>query len=183
MSSRFALAASIAGAAFTLAACGPSGSSGYGAVPSSQPSPSQVAASPYPYPYPTASPVASPTPLAGAKVAIANTRLGNVLVDSRGRTLYLFLADKGTRSACNTASCVHDWPPLLTKSAPIAGSGVNPMLLGTTVRADGTREVTYAGHPLYYFVADTKSGDVTGQGINSYGGLWYVVSPSGAQID
>jgi predicted lipoprotein with Yx(FWY)xxD motif len=174
MKPRFALAAGIA-AAFLVAACGSSASSPYAAAPSPSPAPSSS-------PYPTGNPVVSPTAVAGATVTTASTRLGRVLVDSRGRTLYLFLADKGTRSVCNSAECVRDWPPLLTKGAPIAGAGINAMLLGTTTRADGTREVTYAGHPLYYFVADRNAGDVTGQGVNSYGGLWYVVSPSGALV-
>jgi predicted lipoprotein with Yx(FWY)xxD motif len=110
------------------------------------------------------------------------TRLGDILVNSGGRTIYLFLADKGTKSSCNSSACVLYWPPVLTKGAPQAGAGVKASLLGTTRRADGTTEVTYAGHPLYYFISDKKPGDVTGQGINGFGGLWYVLSPSGMLI-
>jgi len=71
---------------------------------------------------------------------------------------------------------------VLTAGAPSAGAGADPALLGTTQRKDGTAQVTYAGHPLYYFITDKKAGDVTGQGINGFGGPWYVVSPSGRQI-
>jgi predicted lipoprotein with Yx(FWY)xxD motif len=181
MNSKVTLIAVLAGAAFGLAACG-GGSSAYGTAPSAQPSPSSVGAYPPPTASPTASPVANPTP-AGVTIATASTRLGKILVDSQGRTLYLFVADKGKTSVCNSAACVQYWPPLLTKGAPKAGAGVNAMLLGTTKRADGTTEVTYAGHPLYYFIADKKAGDVTGQGVDSFGGPWYVVSPAGAQID
>jgi predicted lipoprotein with Yx(FWY)xxD motif len=110
------------------------------------------------------------------------TRLGDVLVDSSGRTVYLFLADRGTTSSCNSSACVLYWPPVLTKGAPQASAGVNASLLGTTHRADGTTEVTYAGHPLYYFISDKKPGDVTGQGINGFGAPWYVVARSGMRI-
>jgi predicted lipoprotein with Yx(FWY)xxD motif len=96
--------------------------------------------------------------------------------------VYLFIADKGAVSSCNSASCVQYWPPVLTNGAPQAGSGVTASLLGTTTRADGTTQVTYAGHPLYRFINDKTPGDATGQSVNAFGAPWYVVSPSGAQI-
>ena len=125
----------------------------------------------------------SPSPSAtGSKVAVAtNSKLGQILVDDKGITLYLFVADTGTASTCYT-SCANIWPPLLTDGAPQAGTGVDASKLGTTNRTDGKVEVTYAGHPLYYFVKDKASGDTTGQGINGFGGLWWVVSPSGTAI-
>ena len=145
-----------------------------------------------PYAAPTVSPSAAPsvlpsvnpTPAAasGITIAVGSTRLGQVLVDGKGRTVYLFAADSGTKSTCNSSACVQYWPPVLTTGAPQGGTGVNASLLGTTSRQDGTIEVTYAGHPLYYFISDNKAGDVTGQGINSFGGPWYVVSPSGTRI-
>jgi predicted lipoprotein with Yx(FWY)xxD motif len=106
---------------------------------------------------------------------------GTILVDGNGKTVYLFVADKGTASSCYT-SCATIWPPVLTTGAPIAGTGATASLLGTTTRTDGKVEVTYAGHPLYYFVQDKKAGDTTGQGINGFGGLWWVLSPAGAAI-
>jgi predicted lipoprotein with Yx(FWY)xxD motif len=112
---------------------------------------------------------------------VTNTRLGTILVDGTGRTVYLFLADKGTASVCY-GKCAVYWPPVLTAGTPQAGGSVNSSLLGTTKRSDGTTEVTYDGHPLYYFISDKARGDVTGQGVNGFGGLWYVVAPSGVQI-
>jgi predicted lipoprotein with Yx(FWY)xxD motif len=125
----------------------------------------------------------TPTPAAtGATIAVAtNTKLGQILVDGAGKTVYLFVADKGTTSACYT-SCAAIWPPVLTTGAPQAGSGAQSSLLGTTARTDGTTEVTYAGHPLYYFVQDQAAGDTMGQGINGFGGLWWVMSPAGAAM-
>jgi predicted lipoprotein with Yx(FWY)xxD motif len=119
---------------------------------------------------------------AGATVAVRDSKLGKILVDGKGRTLYLFEADKGTNSTCYGA-CAKAWPPLTTTGKPQAGSGANHALLGTTTRTDHTTEVTYNRHPLYYFVSDTKPGDTTGQGLNSYGAKWYVINPKGNKID
>jgi predicted lipoprotein with Yx(FWY)xxD motif len=117
----------------------------------------------------------------GAKVAVAKSRLGSILVDSKGITLYDFVKDKGTTSACYGA-CAALWPPLITKGKPVAGPGVRASLLGTTKRKDGKLEVTYAGRPLYYFVTDKKPGQTTGQGVNQFGGPWWVLSPAGKEI-
>ncbi|MDQ2944014.1 MAG: hypothetical protein M3R21_10155 [Candidatus Dormibacteraeota bacterium] len=127
------------------------------------------------------SPSASPA-AAGEKIAVAtNAKLGQILVDESGMTVYLFVADTGTASTCYT-TCAAIWPPVLTTGAPQVGTGAQASLLGTTTRTDGKVEVTYAGHPLYYFVKDKAAGDVTGQGINGFGALWWVLSPSGAAI-
>lgn len=117
----------------------------------------------------------------GARVHIAKTRLGQVLVDSRGITLYDFVEDKGKTSVCYGA-CAALWPPLLTHGKPVAGSGVRASLLGTTKRKDGKVQVTYGGHPLYYFVTDRKPGQTTGQGVNQFGGPWWVLSAKGKEI-
>lgn len=115
-------------------------------------------------------------------VAVAsNPKLGTILVDGSGKTLYLFAADTGTTSTCY-GQCATYWPPLLTNGAPQAGTGVNASLLGTTKRTDGTEEVTYAGHPLYFVVTDHNPGDATGQAVNNFGGPWYVVGPSGSKV-
>jgi predicted lipoprotein with Yx(FWY)xxD motif len=115
-------------------------------------------------------------------IAVAsNATLGQILVDGSGRTLYLFVADQGTTSVCYT-DCAAAWPPVLTPGPPQAGAGATASLLGTTARKDGSTEVTYGGHPLYYFIGDKNPGDTTGQKLNNFGGLWYVVSPSGMQI-
>jgi predicted lipoprotein with Yx(FWY)xxD motif len=115
-------------------------------------------------------------------VAIKTTPLGQILVDGNGRTLYLFEADKGTTSSCYDA-CAGVWPPLTTTAAPAAASGVNQSLLATTTRKDGSMEVVYNGHPLYYFASDKQSGDTTGQGLSSFGADWYVLSAAGTKID
>ena len=117
----------------------------------------------------------------GTTVKVAKSRLGRILVDSRGITLYDFVADKRGRSSCYGA-CASYWPPLLTKGKPHAGTGVRASLLGTTRRKNGTLEVTYNHHPLYYFVADRKPGQRAGQGLNQFGAPWWVLSPSGKEI-
>ena len=117
----------------------------------------------------------------GAKVEIGGSKLGRILVDSKGITLYDFVKDKGTTSVCYGA-CAALWPPLLTKGKPVAAPGVRGSLLGTTKRKDGKLEVTYNGHPLYYFVTDRKPGQTTGQGLNQFGGPWWVLSPAGKEI-
>ena len=117
----------------------------------------------------------------GTTVKIAKSPLGRILVDSKGITLYDFPPDKGTSSVCYGA-CAALWPPLLTNGKPIAGAGVHASLLGTTKRSDGKLEVTYGDHPLYTFVPDQKPGQTTGQGVNQFGGPWWVLSPAGKEI-
>jgi predicted lipoprotein with Yx(FWY)xxD motif len=116
-----------------------------------------------------------------ATVKVSNSSLGRILVDGKGITLYDFVKDKGKTSVCYGA-CAALWPPLLTKGKPIAGRGTKASLLGTTKRKDGKLEVTYNGHPLYYFVTDRKPGQTTGQGVNQFGGPWWVLSPAGKEI-
>ena len=125
--------------------------------------------------------LAGGTQTVGTKVALANSPLGRILVDSKGITLYDFVKDKGTTSACYGA-CAALWPPLTTKGKPVAGRGVRASLLGTTKRNDGKLEVTYGGHPLYYFVTDRKPGQTTGQSVNQFGGPWWVISAAGKEI-
>jgi predicted lipoprotein with Yx(FWY)xxD motif len=125
----------------------------------------------------------SPSPAAtGTTIAVAaNSKFGPILVDGKGMTVYLFVADTGTSSTCYT-SCAAIWPPVFTDGAPQAGAGADKSILGTTTRTDGKVEVTYAGHPIYCFVKDKAPGDTTGQGINGFGALWWVMSPAGAAI-
>jgi predicted lipoprotein with Yx(FWY)xxD motif len=127
---------------------------------------------------------AAPNRGAGAAptVALTPSKLGSILVDGRGRALYLFEADKTTASTCYS-SCASVWPPLTVSGAVTAGPRVIASQLGTTKRTDGTTEVTYNGHPLYYYAADTKPGDITGQGLNQFGAGWYVLTRRGAKVD
>ena len=124
---------------------------------------------------------ANRTKTRGTTVAIAKSRLGRILVDSKGVTLYDFVTDKGGASSCYGA-CAALWPPLITKGKPHAGHGVRASLLGTTKRKDGKLEVTYNHHPLYYFVSDRKPGQTTGQGLNQFGAPWWALSPAGREI-
>jgi predicted lipoprotein with Yx(FWY)xxD motif len=131
---------------------------------------------------------AAPTPTtsssAGAVVDLRSSKLGRILVDGQGRTLYLFEADKAGKSACN-GPCASAWPPYLSAGAPKAGMGVTAGLLGTSVRVDdgGGTQVTYHGHPLYYYAGDREPGDTTGQGLDQFGAIWDVVSAAGNGID
>jgi predicted lipoprotein with Yx(FWY)xxD motif len=124
---------------------------------------------------------AKPASDATPTVALAPSKFGKILVGPNGRTLYDFVADKTTKSTCYGA-CASLWPPLTVTGAPKAGPGVQAALLGTTKRTDGTAEVTYNGHPLYYYAGDTAPGDTTGQDINQFGALWYVLLANGTQV-
>ena len=118
----------------------------------------------------------------GTLVALGKTALGKVLVDARGRTLYLFEKDKRGVSACFGA-CATYWPPLLSPAKARPGSGVRASLLGVTRRANGKRQVTYAGHPLYTYAGDTKAGQTAGEGLKNFGASWDVVSASGRAVE
>jgi predicted lipoprotein with Yx(FWY)xxD motif len=121
-----------------------------------------------------------PTTAGGQPVTlgVTNTSLGKILVDSQGRTLYLFEGDSGTTSNCSGA-CASAWPPLRANGQTTVGSGANAALLGTTPRSDGGPQVTYNGHPVYNFMEDQKPGDTNGEGVNAFGALWYALSPNG----
>jgi predicted lipoprotein with Yx(FWY)xxD motif len=114
----------------------------------------------------------------GATVAVADGDLGPMLVDSQGRTLYMFLADQGSRSTCYE-DCASNWPALTAEGRPSASDGIDASTLGTTERTDGSTQVTFEGHPLYRFSGDSSAGDANGEGI---GGVWFVVSPHGTPI-
>jgi predicted lipoprotein with Yx(FWY)xxD motif len=118
-----------------------------------------------------------PDQSAEATVAVEESEFGQIVVDSEGQTLYVFLVDEGTDSTCYD-DCEANWPPLTVEGGP-AGEGVDSSLLGTTEREDGTTQVTLDGHPLYYFAGDETADDVNGQGVSD---VWYVVSPEGEAI-
>jgi predicted lipoprotein with Yx(FWY)xxD motif len=121
---------------------------------------------------------------AAGRAASLKTRhasIGIFLTDSKGRTVYLFQKDKTSKSTC-TGDCATNWPPLLTTGKPKATGAVKANLLGTTKRADGTTQVTYNKHPLYYFSGDKKAGDHTGQGLSAFGAKWYAVATAGRRL-
>jgi predicted lipoprotein with Yx(FWY)xxD motif len=118
---------------------------------------------------------------AGTTVKVHKSRYGRILVDGQGRTLYLFTRDRGAKSRCYGA-CARAWPPLLADSDPQAAGGADAAKLGTTVRRGGATQVTYAGHPLYYYVNDRRPGQILCQDVAEFGGTWLVVSPAGRPI-
>jgi predicted lipoprotein with Yx(FWY)xxD motif len=129
----------------------------------------------------SATPATAPSGKAATVGAAANGTLGQILVDSRGRTLYLFEADSGTKSAC-TGVCAETWPPLRAGGKPLAGNGITASKLGTSARTDGKPQVTYNGHPLYLYTNDQHPGDVNGEGVNAFGAPWYALSPTGTRV-
>jgi predicted lipoprotein with Yx(FWY)xxD motif len=128
-----------------------------------------------------ATPTSSATPQARAEVKLAETKIGKVLVGAQDRTLYLFEKDKNGKSACS-GPCAQAWPPYVTEGKPKAGNGVKAAQLGITKREDGTTQVTYNGHPLYYFIKDQKAGDTMGQHIKAFGAEWYAVNANGEKV-
>lgn len=121
---------------------------------------------------------------AGTSITVKRaSKLGTVLAAGpKKMTVYLFEADKGTTSNCSGA-CVTAWPPVTTSGAPVASHGALGADLGTIKRSDGITQVTYKGHPLYYFVKDKDSGDVYGEGVKAFGAPWYAISPKGSKVD
>jgi predicted lipoprotein with Yx(FWY)xxD motif len=118
---------------------------------------------------------------AAAVVSVANNpKLGKILVDSKGLTLYYFEKDKkgGTSSTCSGA-CASVWPPVTTSGSAKATSGAQASKLGTIKRSDGSSEVTYNGWPLYTYVSDTKPGDAKGNDLKQFGASWYALTPAG----
>jgi predicted lipoprotein with Yx(FWY)xxD motif len=113
-----------------------------------------------------------------ASVTAASSKLGMVLVDGGGRTLYLFAKDQPNQSAC-AGACAAAWPVDPSSGTPKAGSGVTASLVGTIKRGDGSTQVTYNHHPLYYYSGDSQPGQHNGQGLNAFGAKWYVVTPAG----
>ena len=118
----------------------------------------------------------------GTVIKTTHSKLGTILVASNGRTLYLFEKDTGSASTCYGA-CAAGWPPVTTNGAPSASGGADSSLLGVTARSDGTSQVTYAGHPLYFFSGDSAPGQVTGEELSAFGAKWYVLAPSGHKVE
>ena len=160
--------AALAISAIVVAGCGSSSSSSSQSAAAAPASTSSTGAS-------------SAAATAGIAISTAKGSGGTYLVGPNGRAIYLWVADTGDKSNCSGA-CAVAWPPVITSGKPTAGTGVNAGDLGTTTRSDGKEEVTYKGHPLYYFVADKSAGQLKGQGSNSFGAKWWLVAPSGMAI-
>lgn len=155
-------AAAVLGVAAVVAACGSSSNANSSA--------SSAAKAP-----------AASTSSANASVSTASGTAGKYLVGSSGRALYLWVADPSGKSVC-AGACAKFWPPLLTKSTPAAAGGVTAGQLGTITRSNGSKQVTYDGHPLYYFALDKSAGSIKGQGSDNFGAKWWLVAPSGTAI-
>jgi len=160
--------------ALAIAGCGGGGSTSSSATASATTASTPAAA---------ATTAASGATAGIATVSVAKSSLGSILVAGpKQRTVYLFAADKGPMSMCSGA-CAEVWPPVITTASPKAAGGANTADLGTITRSDGTKQVTYKGHPLYYYAGDgTNGGETSGQGISSFGAPWYVLSPSGSEV-
>ena len=127
---------------------------------------------------------ATPTTASGkaATIGLASEgSLGNILVDSQGRSLYLFQKDVGTKSEC-AGACAEAWPPLRATGKPLAGTSLSASKIGTTTRSDGETQVVYNGHPLYLYSGDQKPGQTNGQGLNAFGGGWFALSAAGTMV-
>ncbi|HEY7831187.1 MAG TPA: hypothetical protein VIC06_11545 [Solirubrobacteraceae bacterium] len=122
---------------------------------------------------------------AGTAVVVSTKqgKLGTILAaGGKHLTIYMFEGDKGGNSTC-TGACAHVWPPVTTTAAVSTGGAAVAGDLGTITRPDGTKQVTYKGHPLYFFAHDGDSGDAYGQGVVGFGSSWYVLKPSGSKVD
>lgn len=159
------VAVAVVATSLVVAACGSSAGSNTSA--------SQTPATP--------GPASNSAGSSGLTIGTASGSDGTYLTGPSGRALYLWVADTGSKSVCSGA-CAKVWPPLTSKGMPTAGGGVTQSDLGLSKRSDGTEQVTYKGHPLYYFISDKSSGQVTGQGSDSFGAKWWLVAPSGASI-
>ena len=165
-SARLVLAIAPLGAALVLAACGGTATSKSAAPVSGGAAPASGA---------------SGSAQAGIQLSVRSSQYGRILRDGSNRTIYLFTHDRSSSSTC-AGACASAWPPVLTGAAPSAGTGLSARLLGTTRRSDGTLQVTYGGHPLYYYVNDVKPGQILCQNVDEFGGTWLVVSPQGSAI-
>jgi predicted lipoprotein with Yx(FWY)xxD motif len=166
---RFSWVGVILLAALALAAC----------APAATPAPTATAMPPAPTA--TTAPTATSAPAAVKEPTImmaTDPKLGKILVDDKGMTLYIFTKDVADKSNCS-GDCLTSWPPLLTSGSPKAGDGVDASMLGSTALPDGSKIVTYNHMPLYYWVKDTKPGDTTGQNV---GKVWFVIDPTGMVI-
>jgi predicted lipoprotein with Yx(FWY)xxD motif len=126
-------------------------------------------------------PAAKPPPAKGTTIRLAGSQYGQVLFDRAGQAIYLFAKEKSAKAECYEA-CAAAWPPVVTKGEPQAARGINQGLLGTTKRADGKSQVTYNGHPLYYYAHEGRN-EVRCHNVSEFGGLWLVLDRKGNALD
>jgi predicted lipoprotein with Yx(FWY)xxD motif len=175
VSGRTKLAAGVGGAlgaAVLVAACSSAGSSSAGAAASGAPTGSSTGSS---------SSSSSANASDATVIKTASSSAGTVLTNGSGRAVYLWVKDTGDMSNCNGA-CAGAWPPVTTTSSVTASGGAKASDLGTITRSDGAKQVTYDGHPLYYFSGDSGPGTATGQGSDGFGAKWWLVAPAGSDV-
>ena len=158
------------GAALLVAACSSAGSSSTAAAAPA--SPAGAGAS---------TPSSGASAPSGTVITTAKSSAGTVLVDATGRAVYLWAKDTGDMSNCSGA-CAGAWPPVTTTGTATATGGAKASDLGTITRSDGTKQVTYDGHPLYYFSGDSGPGTASGQGSDGFGAKWWLVTPTGSDV-
>lgn len=172
------LIAVLGATALIAAGCGGSKSSSSTSAASAYPSEAEKSTAT------TTTPATTPPTGGGATVTVKHaSKLGTILaVGSKKMTVYMFEGDKGAASSC-TGACASVWPPVTTSGGPTASGAASSADLGTITRSDGATQVTYKGHPLYFFAKDKDSGDAYGQGVHGFGADWYVLAPSGSKVD
>jgi predicted lipoprotein with Yx(FWY)xxD motif len=175
------LIAVLGATAVVAAGCGSSKSSSATSAASANETTSSAAAT-----TPTATTSAASTPASGGGTVVAvkhASKLGTILAAGPKKlTVYMFEGDKSAASSCSGA-CASVWPPVTTSGGPAVSGAAQSADLGTITRSDGTTQVTYKGHPLYFFARDKDSGDAYGQGVHGFGSDWYVLKPSGSKVD
>jgi predicted lipoprotein with Yx(FWY)xxD motif len=166
--------------ALVAAGCGSSKSSSSTSAASAYPSESEKSTSTPA----TTTPATTPATGGGVTVTVKHaSKLGTILaVGGKKMTVYMFEGDKGAASSC-TGACASVWPPVTTSGGPTASGAANSADLGTITRSDGTTQVTYKGHPLYFFAKDKDAGDAYGQGVHGFGADWYVIASTGSKVD
>jgi predicted lipoprotein with Yx(FWY)xxD motif len=170
VSGRTKLAAGVGGAlgaAVLVAACSSGGTSSTGAAASGTPA--------------GASSSNGGSTSGGTVIETASSSAGAVLTNGSGRSVYLWAKDTGNMSNCNGA-CAGAWPAVTTTGSATASGGAKASDLGTITRSDGSKQVTYDGHPLYYFSGDSGPGAATGQGSDGFGAKWWLVAPTGSDV-
>lgn len=179
----FGLIAVLGLTAVVAAGCGSSKSSSATSAASAYPSETTSSAAAT-TPAATTSAASAPASGGGTVVAVKHaSKLGTILaVGPKKLTVYMFEGDKGAVSSCSGA-CASVWPPVTTGASPTVSGSASSADLGTIKRSDGTTQITYKGHPLYFFARDKDSGDAYGQGVNGFGADWYVLKPSGSKVD
>jgi predicted lipoprotein with Yx(FWY)xxD motif len=165
------------GAALLVAACSSAASTGSSAAAPASPAGAGAST-------PSAG-ASSPSAAAGASggtvITTAKSSAGTVLATSSGRAVYLWVKDTGDMSNCDGA-CAGAWPPVTTTATATATGGAKASDIGTITRSDGTKQVTYDGHPLYYFAGDSGPGTASGQGSDGFGAKWWLVAPTGSDV-